>query len=142
MKRLLTILLTGLAASGAAAQHLDSLRAAITARIALAPAKAVGVYFHDLGTDDTLLVDANTRFHAASTMKVPVMIQLFRDRDAGSLTLDDSVPITNDFRSIVDGSPYRLDKADDSDSTLYDLVGRKRTIRQLVELMETVSSNL
>jgi beta-lactamase class A len=142
MKRVLAILLAGVVSTSAAAQQLDSLRAAITARIAQAPAKAVGVYFHDLGTGDTLLVNANVRFHAASTMKVPVMIQLFRDRDAGKLTLDDSVPISNDFRSIVDGSPYQLDKADDSDSTLYDLVGKKRTIRQLVELMETVSSNL
>ena len=142
MKRALAIVLTGVVSTSAAAQQLDSLRAAITARIAQAPAKAVGVYFHDLGTGDTLLVNANVRFHAASTMKVPVMIQLFRDRDAGKLTLDDSVPIRNDFRSIVDGSPYQLDKADDSDSTLYDLVGKKRTIRQLVELMETVSSNL
>jgi beta-lactamase class A len=142
MKRVLTGLVACLATTPAAAQHLDSLRSAIAARIAQARASAVGVYFHDLGTGDTLLVGANVRFHAASTMKVPVMIQLFRDRDAGSLTLDDSVPITNDFRSILDGSPYQLDKADDSDSSLYDLVGQKRTIRQLVELMETVSSNL
>ncbi len=142
MKRLSVALLACLAAVPAAAQHLDSLRSAIVARIARAPAQAVGVYFHDLGTGDTLLISANVRFHAASTMKVPVMIQLFRDRDAGKLTLDDSVPITNDFRSIADGSPYQLDRADDSDSTLYGLVGQKRTIRQLVELMETVSSNL
>jgi beta-lactamase class A len=142
MKRVLAILLAGVVSTSAAAQQLDSLRAAITARIAQAPANAVGVYFHDLGTGDTLLVNANVRFHAASTMKVPVMIQLFRDRDAGKLTLDDSVPIGNDFRSILDGSPYQLDKADDSDSTLYDLVGKQRTIRQLIELMETVSSNL
>jgi beta-lactamase class A len=142
MKRLLAVLLLCVAATAAGAQHLDSLRSAIAARIAQAPAQAVGVYFHDLGSGDTLLVGANMRFHAASTMKVPVMIQLFRDRDAGKLTLDDSVPITNDFRSILDGSPYQLDKADDSDSSLYDLVGQKRTIRQLVELMETVSSNL
>jgi len=142
MKRSLAILLTGVVTTSAAAQQLDSLRAAIAARIAQTQASAVGVYFHDLGTGDTLLVGANVRFHAASTMKVPVMIQLFRDRDAGKLTLDDSVPIANDFRSIVDGSPYQLDKADDSDSSLYDLVGKKRTIRQLVELMETVSSNI
>lgn len=142
MKRLLAVALLCVAATAAGAQHLDSLRSAIAARIAQAPAQAVGVYFHDLGSGDTLLVGANVRFHAASTMKVPVMIQLFRDRDAGRLTLDDSVPITNDFRSILDGSPYQLDKADDSDSSLYDLVGQKRTIRQLVELMETVSSNL
>ena len=142
MKRLFAILLTGVVTTSAAAQQLDSLRAAIAARIAQTQASGVGVYFHDLGSGDTLLVDANVRFHAASTMKVPVMIQLFRDRDAGKLTLDDSVPIANDFRSILDGSPYQLDKADDSDSSLYDLVGKKRTIRQLVELMETVSSNL
>lgn len=142
MKQLLAMLLACLAATSAAAQQLDSLRSAIAARIAQTPAQAVGVYFHDLGNGDTLLLAANVRFHAASTMKVPVMIQLFRDRDAGSLTLDDSVPITNDFRSIQDGSAYHLDRADDSDSTLYDLVGRKRTIGQLVDLMETVSSNL
>src|SRR5437773_2782008 len=125
-----------------AQQSLDSLRSEITARIARAPATGVGVYFRDLGSGDTLLVNANTRFHAASTMKVPVMIQLFRDKDAGALSLDDSIPITNTFRSIVDSSPYQLDKSDDSDSTLYDILGQQRSIRQLIEVMETVSSNL
>ena len=124
------------------AQTLDSLRSEITARIARAPATGVGVYFRDLGSGDTLLVNANTRFHAASTMKVPVMIQLFRDKDAGALSLDDSIPITNTFRSIVDSSLYQLDKSDDSDSTLYDILGQQRSIRQLIEVMETVSSNL
>jgi beta-lactamase class A len=75
-------------------------------------------------------------------MKLPVMIQLFRDRDAGLLTLDDSVTITNTFKSIVDSSPYQLDVTDDSDSTLYKRLGQKASIRQLIELMETVSSNL
>jgi beta-lactamase class A len=142
MKQLVMLLVGAVPLTRATAQRLDSLQARIEARIARTPAQAVGVYFHDLGTGDTLLVGANVRFHAASTMKVPVMIQLFRDRDAGRLTLDDSVPITNQFRSILDGSPYQLDKADDSDSSLYDLVGQRRTIHQLVELMETVSSNL
>lgn len=138
----LVALLASTGASPARGQTLDSLRVAIEQRIARTPARAVGVYVRDLGTGDTLLVNANVRFHAASTMKVPVMIQLFRDRDAGGLSLDDSIPVTNTFRSIVDGSPYQLDKADDSDSTLYDLVGRKLPIRRLIELMETVSSNL
>ena len=126
----------------AAGQGLDSLRARIETRIAQAPARAVGVYFRDLGSGDTLLVGANTRFHAASTMKVPVMIQLFRDRDAGALSLDDSILIHNEFRSILDRSPYSLDKADDSDSTLYALEGQRRSVRQLIDLMETISSNL
>jgi beta-lactamase class A len=119
-----------------------ALRAGVEARIAAAPARAVGVYYRDLSTGDSLLVGARTRFHAASTMKVPVMIQLFRDRDAGLLSLDDSITVTNTFQSIVDSSTYRLDKADDSDSSLYGRVGGKAAIRELVELMETVSSNL
>lgn len=125
-----------------AAQSLDSLRARIEARIAQAPANAVGVYFRDLGSGDTLLVNGNTRFHAASTMKIPVMIQLFRDRDAGRFSLTDSMIVRNEFRSIVDSSPYALDKADDSDSSLYTMEGRGVTIQRLIELMETVSSNL
>ena len=117
------------------------LRARLEARIAASGAR-VGVYFSDLSRGDSLLVGAGTRFHAASTMKVPVMIQLYRDRDAGRLSLDDSIPVTNTFRSIVDSSTYQLDRADDSDSSLYARVGGKASIRELVELMETVSSNL
>jgi beta-lactamase class A len=119
-----------------------TLRGRIEARIAQAPATAVGLYFRDLGNGDSLLVGADHRFHAASTMKIPVMIQLFRDRDAGRLSLDDSIPVTNVFHSIVDSSTYELGVGDDSDSTLYKRVGKRATIRELIELMETVSSNL
>jgi beta-lactamase class A len=108
-----------------------SLRAQIEARIAQTPARAVGLYYRDLTTGDSLTVGAATRFHAASTMKLPVMIQLFRDRDAGLLSLDDSITVTNTFRSIVDTSHYQLDT-----------IGRHASIHELIELMETVSSNL
>jgi beta-lactamase class A len=126
----------------AAGQSLDTLRARLAARIAAAPAEAVGLYWRDLGSGDSVLLGADHRFHAASTMKVPVMIQLYRDRDAGALSLADSLLVSNTFYSIVDSSPYHLDPADDSDSSLYALVGRRLPIRRLVELMETVSSNL
>src|SRR5881628_470479 len=119
-----------------------SLRSQVEARIARAPARAVGVYYRDLATGDSLTVGSGVRFHAASTMKLPVMIQLFRDRDAGRLSLDDSITITNTFRSIADSSPYLLDVTDDSDSSLYKRVGQRVSIRELIELMETVSSNL
>ena len=103
----------------------SSLRFQVEARIARAPARAVGVYYRDLATGDSLTVGSAVRFHAASTMKIPVMIQLFRDRDAGLLSLDDSITITNTFRSIVDSSPYLLDVTDDSDSSLYKRLGRR-----------------
>src|SRR5881397_3642728 len=125
-----------------ASQSDSSLRSQVEARIARAPARAVGVYYRDLGSGDSLTVGSGVRFHAASTMKIPVMIQLYRDRDAGVLSLDDSITITNTFRSIADSSPYLLDVTDDSDSSLYKRLGQRASIRELIELMETVSSNL
>src|SRR5205807_2697812 len=91
---------------------------------------------------DSLLLDANVRFHAASTMKLPVLIQVFRDADAGLLRLDDSLTVHVVFPSLVDASPFDVDKADDSDSTLYGRVGRPASVRDLLELMITRSSNL
>jgi beta-lactamase class A len=80
--------------------------------------------------------------HAASTMKVPVMIQVFRDADAGLFGLDDSVPVVNTFASLVGNSLFSVTPEDDSDTTLYGRVGGRATVRELVELMITVSSNL
>ena len=86
-------------------------------------------------------IDPERPYHAASTMKVPVMIELFRQAHAGSLTLEDPLPIRNAFHSIVDGSPYSLSEGDDSDKAMYAAVGRTLSLRQLCEAMITVSSN-
>lgn len=89
-----------------------------------------------------LLIRASDAFHAASTMKVPVMIELFRQAQAGVLSLDQRVPVVNRFKSIVDGSPYSLSAGDDSEAELYRADGQTRSYRELCELMITVSSNL
>ena len=136
-------LLLGLLPCGAgAAQRLPSVRERLAARVAQAPATGVGLYYRSLTHPDSLLLDANVRFHAASTMKLPVLIQVFRDADAGLLRLDDSLTVHVVFPSLVDASPFDVDKADDSDSTLYGRVGRPASVRDLLELMITRSSNL
>jgi beta-lactamase class A len=81
-------------------------------------------------------------FHAASTMKVPVLIELYHQAHEGKLRLEDTLVIRNEFRSLADGSPYALDASDDSEADLYRAVGSTRTLAQLCELMVTVSSNL
>jgi beta-lactamase class A len=91
---------------------------------------------------DELLIRASDAFHAASTMKVPVMIELFRQAQAGMLSLDQRIPVVNRFKSIVDGSPYSLSAGDDSEAELYSADGQARSYRELCELMITVSSNL
>jgi beta-lactamase class A len=81
-------------------------------------------------------------FHAASTMKIPVMIELFHQERQGKLGLDDALLVKNEFHSLADGSVYTLDPADDSETDLYKAAGQTRTLRQLCEQMITASSNL
>ena len=89
-----------------------------------------------------ILIDAGKTFHAASTMKVPVMIEAFRQAEAGGIALDAPIPVTNTFKSIVDGSPYELSATEDSDGDVYKAIGRTMTLRELVTASITVSSNL
>jgi beta-lactamase class A len=78
------------------------------------------------------------QFYAASTMKLPVMMALFRRYDAGTLDLDEPVPVTDTFSSVHDGSPFQID-ADDTDPEL--TRGGQWSVRQLIERMITLSSN-
>lgn len=119
-----------------------ALSGALQRRIDAVPGATVGVWIHDLGSADTLSLNATLPFHAASTMKVPVMIELFRRADAGSLSLDSATTLRNTFASIVDGSPFSLTAGEDSDSSLYAKVGGGVTLRELNDRMITRSSNL
>lgn len=104
------------------------------------PEATVAVAVRDPQTGLALDVRADRPFHAASTMKVPVMIEVFRQAEAGRFSMDDSLVVENAFRSIVDGSPYRIE--DDSDDAIYARLGQPMAVRDLVYQMITVSSNL
>ncbi|HEX9614260.1 MAG TPA: serine hydrolase [Bacteroidota bacterium] len=100
------------------------------------------VAFHDIDSGREILINEREMFHAASTMKTPVMIELFRKARQGKLNLDDSIVVKNEFLSLVDGSPYSMDLGEDSDDSVYSLVGTNVTLRFLIYQMITVSSNL
>lgn len=120
----------------------DDLRRSIEALIRDAGAADVGVAYRDLATGEELLVHGDATFHAASTMKVPVLMELYRQAGAGTLSLDDRMPVKIEFASIVDGSPYSLKVEDDSETSLYRRLGERLTIRELARLMITESSNV
>jgi beta-lactamase class A len=141
-RHLLAVLLLVSPVRPAPAQQPSTLAERLAERMARAPARAVGLYYRGLVGPDSVLIGANLRFHAASTMKVPVMIQLFRDADAGLLRLDDSLTVHVAFPSLVEGQAFVVGRKDDSDSTLYAWEGRNRSVRDLLELMITRSSNL
>ena len=123
------------------AQKPDSMLDRIQARIQREPGAQVGLAYIDLASRDTLFVNADTSFHAASTMKVPVMIELFRRASTGSFGMGQRLMIVNQFASIADGSPYALDPNSDSDTTLYHRVGTRVSVDTLLRLMITRSSN-
>jgi beta-lactamase class A len=102
----------------------------------------VGIAFATLDGAAHWFYHADDSFHAASTMKVPVMIELYHQVREGKVRLVDGVTVRNEFHSIVDGSPYKLDPVDDSEAELYKAEGETRKLSELCELMITQSSNL
>jgi beta-lactamase class A len=100
------------------------------------------VAFKDLSTGSQLFINEHEAFHAASTMKTPVLVEVYKQAAEGRFSLSDSVLVKNEFRSIVDSSTYSLNPEDDSEKDLYTLIGTKRTLYQLVYDMIIMSSNL
>jgi beta-lactamase class A len=119
-----------------------TLRDSIDARVAASPGATVAVSYFDLDTGESLSINADSVFHAASTMKIPVMIEVLRRAQAGAFSLDQGILLVNRFASIADGSPYSLSAADDGDSALYSRVGERVPVRDLMRRMITRSSNL
>ncbi|HVR44860.1 MAG TPA: serine hydrolase [Thermoanaerobaculia bacterium] len=120
------------------------LRAAIDPLVdaAALEGKTIGVALTDLHSGLTFGRNEHEVMHAASTMKVPVMLALFEAIDRGELELDRPVAIRNEFRSIVDGSPYVLFANEDGDPDLYESLGGTRPLGELMRRMIVRSSNL
>ncbi|MEP7277342.1 MAG: serine hydrolase [Bacteroidota bacterium] len=98
--------------------------------------------FKDMQTGETLFINEHEIFHAASTMKLPVLIEAYRQAAEGRFSLSDSVTIKNEFRSLADGSPFSLSPEDDSETDLYRHTGEKIPLTVLLYRMITQSSNL
>ncbi len=100
----------------------------------------VAVSVVDPSTGFELHVNGDRLFHAASTMKVPVMIEVFRQVIAGRYAMSDEIVLRNEFRSIVDGSLFSIE--DDSDDASYAHLGSPMSLADLTYNMIIVSSNL
>lgn len=104
--------------------------------------KLIAVAFQDLETGAEYSLNADEALHPASTFKVHVMMEVFRQANEGMLSLEDRLPIVNSFSSIKDGSRFSLDVQDDAEQTLYPRSGETESIYELTRLMIVRSSNL
>jgi len=100
------------------------------------------IAFKDLSTGKVLFLNEHELFHAASTMKTPVLIELYKQSTSHKFSLTDSISVNNEFNSIVDSSIFKLDSAADGETDLYKHIGEKQTIGNLAYRMITSSSNL
>ena len=76
-------------------------------------------------TENSILINEKEMFHAASTMKTPVMIEAFKQDEKGIISLQDSLLVKNSFKSIVDSSEYSMDINRDSGDKAYAMIGKK-----------------
>jgi beta-lactamase class A len=105
-------------------------------------ARATAVSVHDLESGFRFFLRGDRWFHAASTIKVAVLLALFRAVDEGRVRLDDSLHVRNRFISAADGSPFQLNRDSDAMPELYQALGRTAKISALAGGMISVSSNL
>jgi beta-lactamase class A len=104
--------------------------------------RAIAVALHDVETGLRFSLQGDRWFHAASTIKVAVLLAVFRAADEGRLRLDDSLHVRNLFISAADGSPFHLSRDSDAMPELYKRIGRVAKISELAEGMIVASSNL
>ena len=99
------------------------------------------IAYKDLSSGNKILYNEKVNFHAASTMKTPLMIEVFNQIKKNKFNLYDSILVINQFKSIVDDSFFSLSDIEDSEKDLYEYLGEKKSIYSLVFDMITVSSN-
>jgi len=125
--------------------HLDAAKVAALRvtldEISRASGARFGIYFKDLTTGLSLSKNASLPMHAASTMKTPVLLEVLRRVDAGTLAWTDELPVKNEFKSFVDGSPFSIGLEENDGPTMRRL-GGKATLEFLVTEMIVRSSNL
>ena len=105
-------------------------------------ARATAVALHDLEIGFRFSLRGDRWFHGASTIKVAVLLAIFRAADQGRVRLDHSLHVRNRFISAADGAPFRLDPISDALPELYQAIGRTAKISALAEGMIVASSNL
>jgi len=104
--------------------------------------EGLGIAFYDAQTTIQWAYNGDQYFHAASTMKLAVLLGVFRQIERGELTLDAPVHVRNRFTSIVNQEPFMLDLGRDADPDVYGHLGKTLSVRELAFWMIAKSSNL
>ena len=107
-----------------------------------ARASAVAVAVYDFEHHTTWSINPARWFHAASTIKVPVLLGVYDAIEQHRFDPISRVHVRNRFISVVDGRPYRVPRSSDANAEVQAAIGRMLTVHELAEHMIVTSSHL
>lgn len=123
------VLIIGLWPTATAAQsNASPLTVALEAELARIPAKT-SLYLKHLTTGEEVAIRADDSFNSQSVIKIPIMVRTFQLAEAGTLNLDERVPL---------GRP---DLRDGTGVFQYADLGLAPTLRDLIQQMIITSDN-
>jgi beta-lactamase class A len=105
-------------------------------------AVAYAIALHDYEDGFRFAINAERQFHAASTMKVAILLAIGKAIDEERIRPDNTLHVRNRFLSAAEGAPFRIDPETDGYPPLHRLIGRAAKISDLTEWMIVSSSNL
>jgi beta-lactamase class A len=105
-------------------------------------ADALAVAVRDVETSVEFDYESDRWFHAASTIKVPILLGVFGAVHAGELLPQSRLHVRNRFRSAHDGSIFRVDPERDANAVVHTAIGKTMQVRELAFHMIATSSNL
>ena len=105
-------------------------------------AQAIAVAMRDGETGLELHYHGDRWFHAASTIKVPILLGVFAAIDRGELLPHSRVHVRNRFLSVVENIPFRVESGRDANSAVHNAIGKMMRVDELAYHMITTSSNL
>jgi len=102
----------------------------------------ISVWLGDVHGTAWLSRDATAVHHPASTMKLPLLVALYRAADTGRLRLDDEITVTDRLPSVVPSESYLTTQDYDSDDAVWERLGQTASLRSLAARAIVRSSNL
>lgn len=120
----------------------ESLDARLRSIVDGANGVTLGVSVYDYLSGGGWNFEGDRWFHAASIIKLPVLIALFEGIDQGRFSLYSRLHVRNRFLCALDGEPFRVDPVRDADPEVHAAIGRTMKLRELAERMIVRSSNL
>ncbi len=121
---------------------LDALRLRIDDIERKSGARSLAVAVYDTQTHASFRRNADRWFHAASTIKVAILVGVYASIHHGWLLPQSRVHVRNRFFGAVDGTPFRVLADRDANSEVHAAIGKMMRVSELALHMIATSSNL